>query len=279
MKNKTYIKIFAGLGNQIFQYIYGKKLELQGIKVRYILSSSKNDLTDIFEIEDKKKIYAPKGHLKQIKIILKKIWAKYIIQSFQTGFYQESNIIDYVNKTQPISSILNFKNINVYKNTKLFHKILDEKNSVSLHIRGGDYLESNKNNPFINVCTNTYYKNAIEYFSKIPNSSFFIFTNDISYAEKICSPFQKLKITYIYKENDCPTLKNDPGYDLFLMSQCKHNIIANSTFSWWGAYLNQNPQKKILYPENWLNQNATEIEINTASKIIPNDDNWISIKN
>ena len=159
MKNKTYIKLFAGLGNQIFQYIYGLYNELNKKKVIYILSKSKNDITEIFDLKDIK-IFAPQGKLKNLRLLLKKIWAKYIIRSYETGFYQEVRFVDYVNEKVDISKVLKFKNIEKYNKTKVYESIKKNDNSISIHIRGGDYLTAQ--DTYGGICTAEYYKKAID---------------------------------------------------------------------------------------------------------------------
>jgi hypothetical protein len=105
--------------------------------------------------------------------------------------------------------------------------------TVFLHIRGGDYV----NNPFHDVKLENYYKKAIEEFSK--DTHFSIFTNDIPYAKTV---IKDISYTFI-EENELDSL--------YLMSQCFGGICSNSTFSWWGAYLNKN--RKLILPSKWFN--------------------------
>lgn len=116
--------------------------------------------------------------------------------------------------------------------------------SVSLHIRRGDYLQEEK--VYGNICTEKYYTEAMDYMrEQVKGCQFFLFTNDVAWAEQ---HMQGEDITIIEgsKENN--------GYmDMYLMSQCRHNIIANSSFSWWGAWLNGNPDKKVIAPAQWAN--------------------------
>ncbi|OHD59859.1 MAG: hypothetical protein A2096_14210, partial [Spirochaetes bacterium GWF1_41_5] len=110
-------------------------------------------------------------------------------------------------------------------------------NSVSLHIRRMDYVNNADTNLIHGLCSMSYYNQAVFYIlNTIPDANFFIFSDDIDWAKqnlKISSP-----CTFIDFNNA------DTNYeDLRLMSQCRHNIIANSSFSWWGAWLNDNPGK------------------------------------
>lgn len=123
-------------------------------------------------------------------------------------------------------------------------KLISDTNSVSIHVRLGDYLNNNK--LYGGICTYDYYMNAINTMKTIcPNATFFIFSNDVTAATQL------LKI-----DNAIPVTENtgDNSYlDMYLMSKCKNNIIANSTFSWWGAWLNANRNKKVICPTTLLN--------------------------
>ena len=78
------------------------------------------------------------------------------------------------------------------------------------------------------------------------NTHFFIFSDDLDWARD--------NLDFIDNKTFVELEKNIPDHeDMYLMSQCKHNIIANSSFSWWGAWLNQNPDKKIIAPKKWVN--------------------------
>ncbi len=124
----------------------------------------------------------------------------------------------------------------------------------------GDYV----NHPIHGgICTMDYYQQAIDIMkSKIVNPKFFIFSNDIEW----CHSHLKLADAVYITGN-----KGENSYrDMQLMSMCKHNIIANSSFSWWGAWLNNNPDKIVIAPAKWFN----DPKINTRD-LIPDD--WIKI--
>ena len=117
-------------------------------------------------------------------------------------------------------------------------------NAVSIHMRLGDYL--NNNSLYGGICTPEYYRAAVEYIKEhIDNPKFFLFSNDVEAASKLLGI-----------EDIVPVSGNtgDKSYlGMYLMSKCKHNIIANSTFSWWGAWLNNNEDKTVLCPTTLLN--------------------------
>ncbi len=119
---------------------------------------------------------------------------------------------------------------------------IKNKNSVSIHIRRGDYLA---HTDIYGVTDIKYYQKAMLFFQeRKENIHFFIFTNDIGWAKK---NFSGTNITVI--ENSQDLLTNN--LDMSLMAFCQHNIIANSSFSWWGAWLNKNPDKIIVAPKVW----------------------------
>jgi hypothetical protein len=132
--------------------------------------------------------------------------------------------------------------------------------SVSVHIRMGDYI----NHPLHGgICTLEYYENAIALIKvKVENPLFFIFSNDIEWCKNNLKLDNAIYITGNDGENSFR--------DMQLMSMCKHNIIANSSFSWWGAWLNNNSDKIVIAPSKWFNDPT----INTKD-LIP--DSWIQI--
>ncbi|MEI8128334.1 MAG: alpha-1,2-fucosyltransferase [bacterium] len=125
--------------------------------------------------------------------------------------------------------------------------VLDEilkTDSVSLHVRRGDYVTLECAKDFHGTCSIEYYQKAIEYIAKkVKNPHFFLFSDDIPWVA------ENLKLEYPCTIVD---FNQDKSWmDLELMKNCKHNIIANSSFSWWGAWLNQNPPKIVVAPRQW----------------------------
>lgn len=116
------------------------------------------------------------------------------------------------------------------KNIKETTNRIDECESVAIHVRRGDYLKYSK--LFGNICTDEYYKAAIKYsFKRIKNPVFFVFTDDKDYCELLFGDSAII----------CPPVDAKKAYfDILLMSKCKHHILANSTFSWWGTALSKN---------------------------------------
>lgn len=114
-------------------------------------------------------------------------------------------------------------------------------NSVSVHIRRGDYLNPENKEMFGDICTAAYYQRAMELMrEKIPDMRFYVFSDDSSYVKK---EFKGDAYTIVDINRG-----KDSFYDMWLMSQCKHHICANSTFSFWGARLNPNVDKVMIRP-------------------------------
>ena len=119
--------------------------------------------------------------------------------------------------------------------------VLRQRQSVSIHVRRTDYTYPVY--AFISALPLTYYLNAIKYIlQNISNPVFYIFSDDPDWVEAHLKPSGE---THIIRNNTI-------AGDLFLMSCCRHHIIANSTFSWWGAWLNDSPDKLVIAPKTWL---------------------------
>lgn len=259
------IKIQGGLGNQMFQYAYGRNLELNGKKVTFDISTfnknivrtdtARNFRLDNFKIETKAEF---SDKLRPVSDFINKALVKLNLK--QDGFWQsekyfnknESNIRKEFDLKKPLSD----------KFTRILDQIANT-HSVSIHVRRGDYVNSEKTNAFHGVCDLEYYNQAISIIkAQIGNPTFFIFSDDIDWVSRnleLNSP------TWWVSE-----LKAEDYEELIVMSKCRHNIIANSTFSWWGAWLNQNPNKVVIAPKQWL-ANKTSDELN----ILPKE--WIQI--
>ncbi len=132
---------------------------------------------------------------------------------------------------------------------------LASSNSVSIHVRHGDFL---KKSIYRGICGLDYYQRAInEIQTKVKVDRFCIFSNDIPWCKEHIIPLLKGKDYLIVDWNT-----GMRSYlDMYLMSQCRHQIIAHSSFSWWGAWLNQYPSKTVIGPERWNNIKDSEFEL------------------
>lgn len=143
-----------------------------------------------------------------------------------------------------------------------------ESNSVAVHIRRGDYLYTHNATVYGDICTKEYYKKAIEYMrEKLDAPQFFFFSNDLRWVkDELVSEYDdefKACCHFVTCNGD-----DSPEYDMYLMKECRHNIIANSSFSWWGAWLGDNTDKIVIAPHRWFNNH------DVADQIC---DDWIKI--
>jgi hypothetical protein len=145
-------------------------------------------------------------------------------------------------------SIYDFNIRRVGHNSKNFEIIdkINSTNSVSIHIRRGDYITDKYASIYDGVCGVEYYDRAIKHIlSKIENPIFFVFSDDCEWVKNNIDVPNANFIEW--------NLGKNSYIDMFLMNQCKHNIIANSTFSWWGAYNNSNLRDGIVIsPVKWF---------------------------
>ncbi|NWF57768.1 MAG: alpha-1,2-fucosyltransferase [Fischerella sp.] len=141
-------------------------------------------------------------------------------------------------------------------------ELIGKTNSVSIHIRRGDYVEHPTIAPKHGFCDLDYYDRAISYISdRVSQPHFFIFSDDPHWVKENLH----LKFPIIIVDHNGSTRNYE---DLRLMSLCQHQIIANSSFSWWGAWLNSNPEKIVIAPVKWF----SGIDYDT-SDLVP--DNWL----
>lgn len=290
-KNIVIIRIENGLGNQLFQYAYARALKEKMVDVRLDLDKSyatsffihkNNDFREngiqnfnitlpTINVEKYKKYnYIKRDSIKN-KIIFNLakhgLWKyKFYEELVQHDFDKPLNIkgnyyirawFEDERYFKQIQNIL-FKELTPKKKiriSKKLHQALEYKESVSLHVRRGDFVKIK------NVLSVTYYKKAIDLIrSKNENPLFIIFSDDLDWVKR-----------NLYLEQNCIYVNEDGTLEdyeeLFLMSRCKSNIISNSTFSWWGAWLNRNPEKIVVAPKKpWLSKQGN---------IIPDD--WITL--
>ncbi|AYJ79911.1 alpha-1,2-fucosyltransferase [Aliarcobacter cryaerophilus ATCC 43158] len=284
------VKIIGGLGNQMFEYAYAKALQQKGYEVNIdisefdtyklhggfqldkydidlqISSTQENDTfykrNIFFSILNKLNLL-PRKIIKERDISFCKELLEIKDNSYVMGYFQcekyfidiKKVLIEQFKINQPISSFT----------FEIEEKILKFKNSCSLHIRRGDY--THKSNANIHgVCSLDYYKNAIEVMkNQLGNDIvYFIFSDDIEWVKN-----NLIIENAIYIDSQETRL---PHEDIYLMSLCNHNIIANSSFSWWGAWLNQNQKKIVIAPKKWFENTKMQKQV---KDIIP--DTWIKI--
>lgn len=287
------VYFYDGLGNQMFQYAFYKKLKKKdkniygnlnfykkngihnGYELKKIFNIDiENDKkeNDFFNLSIRKNIFQRiiNKVLNSLNILLyienwgenniNKIIGKKFIRYYFGWWQSEKYFKDISEEIKLDFKFPEFKN---EKNIELKNKILNS-NSVSIHIRRGDYQ---KNIYLGGLAPLAYYKAAIEYIVKIvENPIFYIFSDDVEWCK------ENLKINFLTHYIDWNKGK-ESFRDMQLMSLCKHNIIPNSTFSWWGAWLNSNPNKIVIAPERWFNKCLKW----NYSNIVP--ETWIKIRN
>lgn len=263
----------GGLGNQMFEYAAGRALSIHHnteLSIDLYLLKKKTKATtrhyelSVFDIKPPirtsilnkiaVKVFG-KMHSKTIKKsflnrlgIFRDEKAQYYDTKFANlpkdttlfGYFQNENYFKEISRQLKVD--FTFRTPLTGKNDKIRHKI-EQENSVSIHIRRGDYINTNTNLPILDL---SYYKKAIEYIiSEIDNPYFFIFSDGIEWV-KINLDLSNLNHEFIDWN------KNEHSYiDMQLMSLCKNNIIANSSFSWWAGWLNNNPDKMVIAPRKW----------------------------
>lgn len=266
------IQMSGGLGNQMFQYALYLKLKKLGKQVKFdSISSYHRDNARpvqlaVFDIQypeatKEEMVEMTDSSLKFRDRVRRKLKGRktkeyredhfgydpnVLLQdpAYLVGYYQSelyfSDIKDEVRKA------FTFDEYVITPETLEMKKRIEETESVSIHVRRGDYL--NAEDVYGDICTDAYYDAAIEYMlEKHPNATFYLFTNDMTWADFFVHGREHANIV-IVKGNTEYT-----GYlDMYLMKNCKHNIIANSSFSWWGTWLNDNPDKTVIAPSVWL---------------------------
>ncbi|MDB4178788.1 alpha-1,2-fucosyltransferase [Amylibacter sp.] len=271
-------KVIGGLGNQMFQYAFYKYIsDIKSVDLRldindflsyslhqgFELSSAlsidvktaseldvaryKAKLPFLFKFENKifsKNILFKCNHFRENKFkIDDALFEKKVTGAYIEGYFQTYK---YISKLA-----LNKNHIFLFR-TKISarEKILINSESVSIHIRGGDYINNKKDNAlFGGICNYDYYQRAIKHIKNIQkNPHFIVFSNDEKYARELLNDTNFTIVNWNQGELSFR--------DMFLMSQCKHNIIANSSFSWWSAWLNNNKNKVVISPKKWFNNTS-----------------------
>ncbi len=261
------LKLTGGLGNQMFQFAAGFSIaKRKNVDLNLDLSwYNRRNIHNGFELEHVFNIFKRVNFINNpfsLKQFLSKIDFTYKVYDephfhytseitsipnhcFLRGYWQSEN---YFNEyTEEIKKIFRFDKILDEENTIIANDILENK-SVSLHIRRGDFLLKKNHNHCVDLTK--YYSEAIDQISKNFNKpKFFIFTDDPEWVTKNFSIISNFKVVNANKNINS-------FIDMYLMSLCKGNIIANSSFSWWGAWLNNNKDKIIFAPKKWFNDKS-----------------------
>lgn len=265
---KTFI-IKGGLGNQIFAYAFSLYCKQKlGEDVRYIRrrrgklrSIEDTELFTVFDMDIETAGFYDRLKYKFCKTFkigsaISKENSLSFNSSFFEGFWQDKKYYQDFPKDW-----IEFRPFALIDKNKDVIKDMKNSNSVFIHVRRGNYLKGRNIDIYGNVCTKEYYERAVaEINARVENPRFFIFSNDIEWIEENFD----IPNSQIISWNQ----GSDSYLDLYLMCQCKHAIIANSTFSYWGAML-VTEKDVVVYPQKWYN---SELE---APDIAPST--WIGI--
>lgn len=285
--SKIYCSVYNGIGNQLFSYALGlylakkhnKTLVVDLTKLHLINFLSrrglKKDTPRQYEL-DKLGFLNPTYKFLALEFIKNKKWIlgnKYLFADFRKTHHDLGNVPENQNiycvgwgNFEIVKTILpdmqaifrpNFVKTSRYLEAE---KIIRSNNAVALHIRRTDYLHPKISSNFSGISTDEYYRNAVAHIkSKVEHPYFVVFSDDVQYIKQ-----------NMFVENGCIIEGNAGFEDLCLMQLCRHFVLANSTFGFWAAMLNDNKEKVVCVPEFWYNSPLRKADY------VPKE--WVKIK-
>lgn len=298
------IRMTGGLGNQMFQYALYLKLCSMGKEVKfddvaeYKVPDARPIMLWVFDISYPKASAAEvnqitDGFLKLSHRIRRKLFGRKSLEyhekdcnfdeqvlkrepAYLTGYFQSEkyfkDIETQVRKAFVFSDkIWEGPDPDTKRRMESYLRQIGSTTAVAMHVRRGDYLTTSE--VFGGICTQEYYVRAIKRVLKdVPDAVFFVFSNDTKWVKEwipeLCEEGEiKEADRFVVIEGTT----EDTGYlDMLLMSRCRHYILANSSFSWWGAYLNPADDKLVIAPSVWFNnQDCRDIYMEEMIKISP----------
>lgn len=281
------IRMTGGLGNQMFQYALYLKLRSMGREVKmddrseYVLANARPIMLWVFGIDyqaaDQEEInQLTDGNLNPLHRIRRKLFGRKSLEyqeadcnfdeqvlqrdpAYLTGYFQSekyfADIAEQVREAFSFSErIWDGLDEKLVKRIKSYKEQIRNTRAVALHIRRGDYL--NVPELYGGICTESYYAKAVSLMKeRVPEAVFYVFSNDPVWAKSWVKQQENEKNPMVVIEGT----GEDTGYlDLMLMSECRHYILANSSFSWWGAWLGKAKDKCVIVPAVWQNEKAQE---------------------
>lgn len=284
-------QLTGGLGNQMFQYALGRALSLKHgtgllFDTRPFDYQSYTDTKRSYELYvfDLPGRVANESELKKwgipnrFKVLINRYlklgldpYPKYYLKErghrfqreilmcpdnhYLSGFWQSEKYFAHIRSTLLSDFGGRAKKIS-QRNERLASEI-SATDSISLHVRRTDYVTNASANKHHGLCSLEYYKQAMKIIEeKVQKPTYYIFSDDPSWSKTNIK--SKHKIVYISHNQS-----REAHEDIRLMSQCQHNIIANSSFSWWGAWLNQNKDKIVIAPKRWL----ADMSVDTSDRL------------
>ncbi len=290
------VKLVGGLGNQMFQYSLGRRLSLaRNVPLKldlswYVKDSSRSFALDAFDIKTeiasiaevekfvppalsglkKEMFYFLQNHLpyRYRRVITEPLFSynpvivnKTPKNAYLLGYWQSEKYFMDIDTLihEDFTAIKPFSAVYHQWEVRIANQV-----AVSLHIRRGDYISDTRFRRKYFVCSTAYYIRAIEKLQQMhSNLTIYVFSDDIHWARQELPGSNSLKFV------DSEEMLTDVE-ELLLMSRCNHHVISNSTFGWWGAWLNQKPDKIVIAPANWfIDRKLSE----QSQDIIP--ENWI----
>lgn len=286
------LQMCGGLGNQMFQYALYRMLKEQGKEVciddttlYQKIGRYDNRLEEIFPLtyrhaekkeydrltdssmlpwqRVRRKLLGRKGKLYKERDAI--IFEEEIFKEedcYAIGYWQSERYFKSVDDKLRQDFSFDFSRFS--DRTNRYKKQIQNSFAVSLHVRRGDYLEEKFAPIYGNICTDAYYQSALSYFrTKDENTVFYLFTNDTEWGREFAGNEMILVEGTSAEE------------DMALMSLCKGHILANSSFSWWGAWLDPDLNKEVVMPAKWLNisdgqdiyYGLVNVKINSDGKI------------
>jgi len=291
-----FVKVIGGLGNQLFQYAFAKglakklncsfKLDVTAFSRYYSLHRfALSDFTfryDLLSPADARRFHRATGPGITLVALLQRLKPSSLrcffreTKAFQfdemlisprkfpcyfDGYWQNEGYFHSV--ANEIRAEFCLK-VGLSDDDRRYETAIRSRTGVSVHIRRGDYVTDPKTRRFLGVCPTEYFYNALELIQQqVSGVHLFVFSDDPEWVRSHFSPGAPMTIV-----SDRPNARG--CVDLYLMSLCRHHVIANSTFSWWGAWLNPQPDKIVVAPKAWA-QGA----LNTSREILPAG--WYSI--
>lgn len=264
------IKLTGGLGNQMFIYAFYLRMKKDFPDIRLDMSEMCSyDLHNGYELQRLFRVNPPVFRIPLLgkkmfvwlsfKKIREKCW-----QPYSSGPYTRKRLWPFLYYKGYFQSEAFFQPVREeVRNTFTFDlsmasartldclkKIESDPASVSVHVRRNDYLIPKNRKKFGDICDKAYYERAIARMNRLGDKlTFYLFSDDMKWARENLPLSRVVCVDWNRGE--------DSWQDMLLMSHCKHNIIANSSFSWWGAWLNRNPNKQVIAPARWFNTMAT----------------------
>lgn len=267
---KIIVKVQGGFGNQLFEYAAGyscaKRLGFDFYldKSLYDVDKFRDYNLNKFNIIENTATEDTIGNLNKNTLFSHTSFSerhlsfnfKQIKKSaYLRGYFQsEKWFEDY---KDDIKKMFTFKDLSFVENEGVLEDIKNS-NSICTHMRFGDYVGA----AIFDVCKKQYFEDAIEYMKKnVENPRFFIFSDDIEKAKETIGDIDAVFVS-----------TSSLLEDFYLMQNCKHNIIPNSSFSWWASYLNSNPDKIVVAPKTWFGGGKQDYK-----NVVPNT--WVKIEN